>query len=267
MIPPRGSDFSHVQPVIDSLPDSLSGSERGQATDLIQEYEDVFSKGEHDLGRTTLITHHIETGDARPIRQALRRHPQVYNDIIDEEVGKMLASGIVEPASSPWASNVVVVTKHDKIQRITLDYRALNGVTYKDSYPLPNISDCLDAFKGASRFAILDLRSSFYQVPLAEEDRDKTAFITRRGQYRFKCLPMGLPNSPEAFQRLMDMVMRGLTWASVLVYIDDIVVYGRSFDELKERLEQVFLRLRQANLKLKPSKVIIVPEIHFVPGP
>jgi len=89
---------------------------------------------------------------------------------------------IIEKSASPWASNVVVITKHDGLPRITLDYRALNNVTYKDSYPLPNMADCLDAFKGSSWFGILDLRSTLYQVPLAEADRNKTAFITRRGQ-------------------------------------------------------------------------------------
>ena len=106
-------------------------------------------------------------------------------DVIDQEIDKMEASGVVERSYSPWASNVVVVKKHDSTPRVTIDYRLLNNVTYKDSYPLPNIADCLDAFKGASYFAVLDLRSSFYQVPLAEEDRDKTAFITCRGQWRF----------------------------------------------------------------------------------
>jgi len=118
----------------------------------------------------------------------------------------------------------VVVTKHDGTPRITLDYRALNNVTYKNSYPLCNIADCLDPFRGSSWFGILDLRSSFYQVPLEEADQDKTAFITRRGQWGFCALPMGLSNSPATFQRLMDLVLRGLTRESVLVYIDDIVV-------------------------------------------
>jgi len=165
----------------------------------------------------------------------------------------MEKQGIIEKSASPWASNVVVVTKHDGTPRITLDYRMLNNVTYKDSYPLPNIADCSDAFKGSSWFGILDLRSSFYQVSLAEVDRDKTAFITRRGQWRFCSLPMGLSNSPATFQRLMDMVLRGLTWESVLVYINDIVVYAQTYEELKSRLEEVFIRLRGANLKLKPT--------------
>ena len=117
------------------------------------------------------------------------------------------------------------------------------------------MADCLDASKGAFYFAVLDLRSSFYQVPLAEEDRDKTAFITRQGQWRFRSLPMGMCNSPSTFQRPMDMVLRGLTWSLVLVYIDDIVVYATTYDELKSRLQAIFERLRSANLKLKPTKV------------
>jgi len=123
----------------------------------------------------------------------------------------------------------------------------------------------LDAFKGFSWFGILDLRSSFYQVPLAETDRDKTAFITRRRQWGFCSLPMGLSNSPVTFQHLMDMVLRGLTWESVLVYIDDIVVYAQTYEELKNRLEEVFNRLRGANLKLKPTKVKLFQcEIQFL---
>jgi len=117
----------------------------------------------------------------------------------------------------------------------------LNNVTYKDGYLLPNIADCLDAFKRSSWFGILDLRSSFYHVPLAQADRDKTAFITRRGQWRFCSLPMGLSNSPATFQCLMNMVLRGLKWESVLVYIDDIVVYAKTYEDLKTRLQEVFI--------------------------
>jgi len=131
----------------------------------------------------------------------------------------------------------------------------LNNVTYKDIYPLPNIADCLDAFKGSSWFGILDLRSSFHQVSLTDADCDKAAFIIKRGQWRFCSLPMGQSNSAATFQRLMNMVLRGLPWESVLVYIDDIVVYAHTYEELKTRLEELFIRLRKANLKLKPTKV------------
>ena len=203
----------------------------------MKDFSDVFSKHEYDLGRTDLVEHVIETGNAKPICQRLRKHPQAYLGVIDTEIAKMEACGVIEPSCSPWASNVVVVTKHDKTPRITLDYRQLNDVTYKDSYPLPIIADCLDAFGGASFFALLDLRSSFYQVPLAEKDRDKTAFITRRGQWRFRSLPMGLSNSPGTFQRLMDLVLRGMTWSSVLVYIDDYSSFWEIFCVTRGEIE------------------------------
>ena len=132
--------------MLDTLPTEFTPLEKEEAITFIKSYADVFSKGEFDLGRTTLITHHIDTGTTKPIRQPLRRHPQVYLDIIDTEISKMEAAGVIEPSYSPWASNVVVVKKHDGLPRITLDYRQLNSVTYKDSYPLPNIFDCLDAF-------------------------------------------------------------------------------------------------------------------------
>ena len=127
------------------------------------------------------------------------------------------------------------------------------NLTWAEQHSL-HTADCLDAFEGASYFAVLHLRSSFYQVPLAEEDRDKTAFITRRGQWRFHSLPMGLSNSPGTFQRLMDLVLRGLTWQSVLIYIDDIIVYAHSHAELQLRLAEVFEWLLIANFKLKPPQ-------------
>src|SRR6266516_1960770 len=255
----------YLLPVVKTLPDSLSPAQFETALESIHRNADVFSKDEGDLELTNLITHHINTGTARPVHEGLRRHAQTHLKIIDDSVEKMLEYGIVEPASSPWASNVVVVTKQDSTPRITLDYRGLNEKTYRDSYPLPHISACLDSFKGASYFSVLDLRSSFYQVPLALEDRDKTAFLTRRGQWRFTRLPMGTCNSPSTFQRLMDMVLRGLQWESVLVYIDDILIFANSFTELLTRQEEVFKRLRWANLKLKPSKVkLFQREITFL---
>jgi len=157
-----------------------------------------------------LIEYTIDTADARPIKQGLRRKPQTSHAIIDEFIDNIEKQGILKKSASIWASNVVVMIKHDGTPHITLDYRMLNNIKYKDSYLLPNIADCLDAFKGSSWFRILDLRSSFYQVPLAAADRDKTEFITRKGQWRFCFLRMGLSNSPATFERLMDHVHEAL---------------------------------------------------------
>jgi len=136
-----------------------------------------------------------------------------------------------------------------------VDYRKLNEITVKDRFPLPRISDCLDALSGAIYFSSIDQSHSFFQLPLATtEDKNKTAFITRRGQYRFRVLPMGASNSPSVFARLMALVLHGLTYLCCLVFIDDCIVMSRSFDDHLQHVELVLQRFRQANLKLKPGK-------------
>jgi len=158
--------------------------QRKVAIDLLTNHADVFSKGELDIGRTHLITHRIDTETARPIRQGLRRHPVAHLDIIDAHVDAMLRNGVVEPAASPWAANVVLARRKDGQYRFCVDYRAVNSVTYKDTYPLPHIDMCLDSLGGASWFSTLDLRAGYHNVPVHPDDRDKTLFITRRGCFR-----------------------------------------------------------------------------------
>ena len=204
--------------------------------------------------RTHLVEYRIDTGENRPIRQPLRRHPFQHLEDIDRQVDEMTKHGIIEPAASPWASNVVLVRKKDGSLRFCVDYRKLNAITTKDSYPLPLIDNCLNALSGSSWFSTLDLRSGYYNIPIAEEDRDKSAFVTRSGCFRFTVMPFGMTCAPSVFQRLMDFVLHILSYLTCLVYLDDIIVFGRTFDEQLERLDEIFSRLRQANLKLKPSK-------------
>jgi len=169
----------------------------------------------------------------------------------------MLKHGIIEPAASPWASNVVLVKKKDGTLRFCVDYRRLNAVTYKDSYPLPLIDNCLNALSGSSWYSTLDLRSGYYNIPIAEEDRDKSAFITQGGCFRFTVMPFGLTCAPSEFQRLMDVILCGLSYLTCLVYLNDVIVFGSFFDEQLLRLDQVFERLAKAKLKLKPSKCLL----------
>jgi len=153
-----------------------------------------------------------------------------------------------------WASNIVLVRKKDGALRFCVDYRRLNTITYKDSYPLPLIDNCLNALAGSSWFSVFDLRAGYHNIPIAEEDRDKTAFVTRSGCYRFTVMPFGLTCAPSVFQRLMDFVLCGLSHITCLVYLDDIIIFGRTFEEQLIRLSEVFDRIKTANLKLKPSK-------------
>lgn len=130
----------------------------------------------------------------------------------------------------------------------------LNSLTRKDAYPLPRIDTCLDAMASARWFSTFDLRSSYHQVQVNLEDRDKTAFICPRGMYRFKTMPFGMCNAGATFQRLMDIVMSGLNFDICLVYLDDIVVHSATTEQMLERLVAIMERLRVAGLKLKPEK-------------
>ena len=189
-----------------------------------------------------------------PVKQALRRQPEKYLLEIDNQVKTMLKQGIIEPAQSAWSSNVVMARKKDGSLRFCVDYRKLNELTVKDTYPLPLIQSCLGEVGKAKWFSTFDLRSGYHQVVMERKDADKTTFITRRGTYRFRVLPFGLCNAPATFQRLMDVAMSGLNLEICLVYLDDIILFSDTVEQHMERLEQLFQHLDQTNLKLKPSK-------------
>jgi len=138
---------------------------------LLEEFSDVFSKGESDLGRTDVCKHRIDTGDSAPVRQPLRRQPHVYKAVIDEHLRQMLSDGIIEPATSEWVANVVLAKKKDGSVRFCIDYRQLKTITKKDSYPLPRVDDCLDALAGACWISTLDLRSGYHQVAMNQKMR------------------------------------------------------------------------------------------------
>ena len=243
-----------AEDLINGVDDATPESAVTSLEQLLVRYEDVFSKSEYDLGRTDAIEHCIDTGSAKPVRQQLRRFPPAHVETISKHVDDMLSQGIIEPTSSPWASNVVLVRKKDSSYRCCIDYRQLNSVTRRDAYPLPRIDSCLDAMAEAKWFSTFDMRSSYHQVPLAKEDTDKTAFICPRGMYKYNTMPFGLCNAGATFQRLMDVVLSGLHMDICLVYLDDIIVYSKAVEQHLERLETVLLRLRHAGLKLKPEK-------------
>jgi transposase InsO family protein len=247
-------DNSLVAKLMDEISEDVPADVKERLNELLVEYESIFSTTDHDLGRTMISQHRIDTGDSRPVRQSLRRQPLPYQAAIDAQLDQMLATGVVEPAASEWAANVVLAKKKDGSLRFCIDYRKLNNQTRKDSYPLPRIDACLDALSGAGWFSTLDLRSGYHQVMMNPGDSDKTAFITRRGTFRWRVMPFGLCNAPATFQRLMDIVLSGLNFELCLVYLDDVIIFSSTADQHLDRLGQVFARLKDANLKLKPSK-------------
>ena len=141
----------------------------------------------------------------------------------------------------------------------------LNDVTTKDAYPLPRIDDSLEQMSAAKWFLTLDLCSGYWQLEAKPEDRHKTAFATRKGLFQFRVLPFGLCNAPATFERLMETVLAGLQWDICLIYLDDIIVFAKTFEDMLQNLSSVFDRLISAGLKLKPRKcTLFAPEVEFL---
>ena len=182
---------------------------------LLKRHINTFSKTKDDLGRANVIKHKINTGDAHPIKQQPRRLPLTKRDDVDREIQRLLDCGIIEASKSPWASPIVPVTKKDGSTRLCIDYRALNNVTIKDSYPLPRIDDSLDARRGSKWFSVLDLSSGYFQVQMEETDKEKTAFTSTKGLFQFNVMAMGLCNGVATFQRLMEYIFGRIKLANL----------------------------------------------------
>ena len=236
----------------------LSEHEAEQVRQLLCEYAIVFSEGPEDLGRAGVVKHHIRTGDAPPIRQRPRRLPMALREDAGKAVEEMEKQGVIEPSASPWSSPIVLVRKKDGSVRFCVDYRKLNAVTHKDSYPLPRIDDTLEALGGSEWFSTLDLKSGYWQVELAQEDKEKSAFSTGTGLWQFRVMPFGLCNAPATFERLMEQVLSGVDLATALVYLDDILVHAATFAKHLGHLRLVLTRLQQAGLKLSPKKCFLL---------
>ena len=166
----------------------------------------------------------------------------------------MLEQDLIVPSKSPWSSPITLVKKKDSSYRFCVDYRKLNEVTCKDSFPLPRIDDSLDALGGNKYFSVMDLSSGYWQLGVHPHDQDKTAFVTADGLYNFKVMPYGLCNSGATFERLMELILTGLHWSTCLIYVDDIICFSKTVEEHMRRLDEIFGRIREAGLKLAPSK-------------
>ena len=253
-----GNEIPAVPPHLEALfreaTENRTPEECEAVASLLHKYGNIFSKNELDLGLTHLTEHGIETGDAKPVKQPPRRLPTAFAGEDKKAIEKLLAQDIIQPSRSPWASPVVLVKKKDGTARLCVDYRRLNSVTKKDAFPIPSTQDCLDTVAGSVLFSTMDITSAYNQVPIKKEDIPKTAFVTRSGFYEYKTMSFGLTNAPATFQRLMELALAGLQWECCLIYLDDVICFGRTFTEHMYRLDLILDRICQAGLKLKPEK-------------
>lgn len=234
--------------------DHLTKQQSVQLLDLCWEFRDIIAKNESALAVTNVTAHHIPVTDKTPRQTGNYKRPESDHQFIHQETQRMLDAGIIQHSTSPWVSQAVIVKKANGKLRFCVDYRRLNQVTVKDAYPLPRIDDLLESLNRACFYTSLDLQSGFWQVPMAPEDRHKTAFATRDGHFEFLVMPFGLRNAPATFQRLMNAVLRDLRSKCAKVYLDDVNVHSKSWEQHLADLREVFLRLRTANLRLNIEK-------------
>ncbi|CAF0976548.1 unnamed protein product, partial [Brachionus calyciflorus] len=215
---------------------------------------DVISLNDLDLGSTDLTTHRINLKTETPIKSSPYKTNHVMRRELETQIKKMSDANVIEESDSPFASPVVLVRKKDGTYRFCIDFRKLNEQTIKDAYPIPRIDEVIEPVFDAKIFTIIDLIQGYWQVEIDEQDKHKTAFITTSGLYHFNKMPFGLCNAPATFQRLMNKVLTGILWKRCIVYLDDIIIYAKTFSDHLEALEEVFKRLSRAGLKIKLSK-------------
>jgi len=232
--------------------------------DIVNRYDHIFSF-EGELGDCNVLEYDIDTGDSKPIHSASYRHSPKVREQVQKQIDEWLRDGVIRPSSSPWASPIVIVPKKDNTMRMCIDLRGVNKLTTRDVHPLPNLEDTLTSLNGAIYFRSLDLNQGYMQIRMAEKAIPKTAFISHNGLYEFIRMPFGLTNVPATFQRCMNIVLSGSTYNQCLVYLDDIIIFGNSFENHNRNLVNVLQRIQDANLTIKPSKcALAVKELRFL---
>ncbi len=237
----------------------LNSTEQGELRALLSQYKDIFSMGSTDLGCIPGVEHQIDTQGNPPIRQRPYRTEFSQRQTVRDHIQQMQNAGVVRPSCSPWAAPVVLVKKRDQSMRFCVDFRKLNAITCKDSFPLPLISEVLDSLGKAKYFSSVDLTSAYWHVRVAEQDVPKTAFVTFDGTYEFVRMPFGLTGAPGTFQRAMQHALSGLAPHIALIYLDDVLVHSETFTDHLKDLQAVFERFRKYNLKLKAKKCSFCP--------
>lgn len=238
---PHGIDLPHVPPEYGS-----------RVRKMLQDHSGMWNG---QLGAIRGVQHHIDLNKgARPFRSAPYRAGPTQRKLEEAEVKKQLDQGVIEPASSEWGSPILFVPKKDGKLRFCVDYRKLNALTKRDSYPIPRIDECLDSLGDASYFSSLDANSGYWQLKIAEADREKTAFVCHAGTFQYRRMPFGLTNAPATFQRALDVILSAFTWKTCIVYLDDVVIFSKDIEAHIRDVDKILTIMESAGLTLNIAK-------------
>ncbi|KAI2654662.1 Retrovirus-related Pol polyprotein [Labeo rohita] len=242
--------LSLTEPVVVDVNPHLSAAQKMKLQNLVSQFGVVFSS---QPGQTNVVQHDIRTPPGVIVRQRPYQVPEARQQAIEEEVQQMLKLGVIEPSRSPWSSPIVMVPKPDGSLHFCNDFRRLNEVSEFNGYPMPRVDKLLDRLGKARYITTLDLTKGYWQVPLSESAKPKTAFSTPSGHWQYRTLTFGLHGAPATFHRMMDIVLRPHQ-AYAAAYLDDVVVHSEAWEEHLDRLRRVLSELRRAGLTANPRK-------------
>ena len=242
----------HNSDILAKISDKLNHlpeNENAVIKQLVEEFSDLFP----DVpGRTTATCHDVDVGDTRPIKQHPYRVNPAKLTALRHEVEYMLRNGIIEESQSQWSSPCVLVPKPDGTFRFCTDFRRVNAVTRSDSFPIPRVDDCIDQIGHSQYISKFDLLKGYWQVPLTEQAKEVSTFVTPDGLYQYTVMPFGMKNAPATYQRMINKVTSGLKGCGA--YIDDLVIYSDNWEQHLVQLSDLLFRLRDAKLTVNLVK-------------
>lgn len=233
---------------------ALSPRQKEEVHKLLAEYDTVLVDSLEEGGAANVPAYSMELSSDKPIKLRPRHLNPTKAFQVEEEIISMISRGIVTEHTGPWAAPVTMVRKKDGSWRFCVDYRLLNDITIADAHPLPRIDTIIESLHGARLFTVLDLASGYWQIPMDEKSREYASFVTQHGQYAPKVLPFGLKNAPSAFQRAMNHILKDHLGKICHVYIDDILIFSKTYEEHLAHVRIILDTLKAANLRAKLSK-------------
>ena len=239
---------------------NLNAEQRNKVVKLLMKMKNVLSKTENDIGNAQVTPQRIILTNQTPIWQKPRRFADPLTEEIERQCKELELNEIIEKCNSPWSSPVVPIRKTDGTLRLCIDYRRVNSVTKQEKFPMPNLSDSIYSVHNVNFFSKIDLTKGYYQVPIHEDSRAITSFSTQHNQYQFKRLSFGLRNSGIQFQRTLQEILSKFSSKQVIIYIDDIMIVSKNFEEHLELIEKVLNTLQQNGIKIKVNKCEFLKE-------